>query len=117
MEAWSWFMVDRNAPDWYKKESRRAYLACFGTSGMFEQDDMENWTSITAVAKGHLASRQQLDSTMGMAPGGGTRHEPVAELARARAGLCRLRRVRPTSFSGLLGRPSRSGAGTRLAPA
>ena len=82
MEAWSWFMVDRNAPDWYKKESRRAYLACFGTSGMFEQDDMENWTSITAVAKGHLAARQQLDSTMGMAPGGGTRHEPVAELAR-----------------------------------
>jgi phenylpropionate dioxygenase-like ring-hydroxylating dioxygenase large terminal subunit len=79
MEAWSWFMVDRNAPDWYKRESRRAYLACFGTSGMFEQDDMENWTSITAVAKGHLAARQQLDSSMGMAPGGGTLYEPVAD--------------------------------------
>jgi hypothetical protein len=40
---------------------------------------MENWTSITAVAKGYLASRQQLDSTMGMGPGGGTLHEPVAD--------------------------------------
>ena len=27
---------------------------CFGTSGMFEQDDVENWTSITNMAKGHL---------------------------------------------------------------
>ncbi|MBO0731327.1 MAG: aromatic ring-hydroxylating dioxygenase subunit alpha [Acidimicrobiaceae bacterium] len=79
MEAWSWFVVDRNAPDWYKQESRRAYLACFGTSGMFEQDDMENWTSITAVAKGYLGARQQLDSTMGMSPGGGSLHEPVAD--------------------------------------
>jgi phthalate 3,4-dioxygenase subunit alpha len=78
-EAWSWFMVDSQAPEWYKDESLKAYLACFGTSGMFEQDDMENWTSITSVAKGYLSSRQSLDSTMGLAPDGGTLHEPVAD--------------------------------------
>ncbi len=40
---------------------------CFGTSGMFEQDDVENWTSITSVSRGAMGSNVLLDSTMGMA--------------------------------------------------
>ena len=47
-EVLSWFAVDREAPEWYKDASYKAYLMCFGSSGMFEQDDVENWTSITA---------------------------------------------------------------------
>ncbi|MGH9094028.1 MAG: aromatic ring-hydroxylating oxygenase subunit alpha [Acidimicrobiales bacterium] len=78
-EAWSWFVVDRNAPAWYKADSLQAYLTCFGTSGMFEQDDVENWTSITSVATGYLGSRQPLDSTMGLAPGGDPLHSPVSD--------------------------------------
>jgi phthalate 3,4-dioxygenase subunit alpha len=50
---------------------------CFGSSGMFEQDDVENWTSITSVARGRLAAQVGLISTMGMAPGGGTLHDPI----------------------------------------
>jgi hypothetical protein len=71
-ECWSWFAVDRNAPARFKEDSYKAYLMCFGSSGMFEQDDVENWTSITSVAKGRLGASVVLDSTMGMAPDGGT---------------------------------------------
>jgi len=78
-EVYSWFAVDRNAPDWYKADSYKAYLMCFGSSGMFEQDDVENWTSITAVARGQFASRVRLNSTMGMAPGGGTLRDPISD--------------------------------------
>ena len=63
--------VDRDAPAWFKEESFRAYVLCFGSSGMFEQDDVENWTSITNVARGWLASRVELDSTMGLRSDGG----------------------------------------------
>jgi phenylpropionate dioxygenase-like ring-hydroxylating dioxygenase large terminal subunit len=65
-EVYSWFAVDRNAPDWYKAASRKAYLMCFGSSGMFEQDDVENWTSITQMAKGQMAERLNLHSRMGL---------------------------------------------------
>jgi phthalate 3,4-dioxygenase alpha subunit len=75
-ECWSWFAVDHNAPEAFKRDSYKAYLMCFGSSGMFEQDDVENWTSITSVAKGRLGGQVVLDSTMGMAPGGGTLGPP-----------------------------------------
>ena len=65
-EVFSWFVVDSQAPDWFKEASHRAYLLCFGSSGMFEQDDVENWTSITAMSRGHLSRSVLLDSTMGM---------------------------------------------------
>ncbi len=66
-ECLSWFAVDRNAPPAFKADSYKAYLMCFGTSGMFEQDDVENWTSITSVSRGAMGSNVLLDSTMGMA--------------------------------------------------
>jgi phthalate 3,4-dioxygenase alpha subunit len=65
-EVLSWFAVDREAPDDFKRDSYRAYLMCFGSSGMFEQDDVENWVSITAVSRGTLARRLQLNSRMGL---------------------------------------------------
>jgi phenylpropionate dioxygenase-like ring-hydroxylating dioxygenase large terminal subunit len=67
-EVLSWFVVDSLAPAWFKRASYRAYLLCFGSSGMFEQDDAENWTSITSMSRGHLSSTVLLDSTMGMSP-------------------------------------------------
>jgi len=53
-------------PRQFKQDSMKAYLMCFGTSGMFEQDDVENWTSITNVSRGRLAATVTLDTTMGM---------------------------------------------------
>jgi phthalate 3,4-dioxygenase subunit alpha len=65
-EVLSWFVVDREAPDWYKAASYKAYLMCFGSSGMFEQDDVENWSSITQMARGQMAERLNLFNRMGL---------------------------------------------------
>ena len=65
-EVLSWFAVDREAPESFKRDSYRAYLMCFGSSGMFEQDDVENWVSITTVSRGAMARRLRLNSRMGL---------------------------------------------------
>jgi len=65
-EVLSWFAVDAEAPEAFKRDSYRAYLMCFGSSGMFEQDDVENWVSITATSRGSMARRLLLNSRMGL---------------------------------------------------
>jgi phthalate 3,4-dioxygenase alpha subunit len=77
-EILSWFAVDKLAPAKFKADSYKAYLMCFGSSGMFEQDDVENWTSITSVARGRLARRLKLNSRMGLDRDGQTLHDPIA---------------------------------------
>ncbi len=65
-EVLSWFAVDAEAPDEFKRLSYKAYLMCFGSTGMFEQDDVENWVSLTNTAAGSMARRLLLNSRMGM---------------------------------------------------
>ena len=65
-EVLSWFVVDKEAPEEFKKLSYKAYLMCFGSSGMFEQDDVENWVSLTNTAAGTMARRLLLNGRMGM---------------------------------------------------
>jgi phenylpropionate dioxygenase-like ring-hydroxylating dioxygenase large terminal subunit len=65
-EVLSWFAVDANAPEEFKRLSYKAYLMCFGSTGMFEQDDVENWVSITSTAAGSMARRLLLNSRMGL---------------------------------------------------
>ncbi|GAB3033235.1 hydrogenase [Mycobacterium bourgelatii] len=65
-EVCSWFAVDAAAPDDFKANSYKAYLMCFGSSGMFEQDDVENWVSLTTTAGGSMARRLLLNSRMGL---------------------------------------------------
>jgi phenylpropionate dioxygenase-like ring-hydroxylating dioxygenase large terminal subunit len=84
-EVFSWFVVDRSAPDWYKAASYKAYLMCFGSSGMFEQDDVENWTSITQMARGQMAERLNLNSRMGLLRDGRTVTETIDWPAPGRA--------------------------------
>ncbi|MPZ89671.1 MAG: aromatic ring-hydroxylating dioxygenase subunit alpha, partial [Nitriliruptorales bacterium] len=76
-EVYSWFAVDKLAPDWFKEVSYKAYLMSFGSSGMFEQDDVENWVSITQVARGRMARRLRLHSAMGLDTEGGLLHDPL----------------------------------------
>jgi len=78
IEVLSWFAVDRGAPEWFKEASYRAYLTCFGSSGMFEQDDVENWTSITAMARGQMAERLNLHGRMGLDRDGEPLTPPLA---------------------------------------
>lgn len=65
-EVLSWFAVDAEAPAEFKALSYKAYLMCFGSTGMFEQDDVENWVSLTATAGGAMARRLLLNSRMGI---------------------------------------------------
>lgn len=65
-EVLSWFAVDAEAPEEFKELSYKAYLMCFGSTGMFEQDDVENWVSLTNTAKGSMARRLLLNGRMGM---------------------------------------------------
>jgi phenylpropionate dioxygenase-like ring-hydroxylating dioxygenase large terminal subunit len=67
-EVSSWFAVDSAAPDDFKRNSYQAYLMCFGSTGMFEQDDVENWVSLTTTAGGSMARRLLLNSRMGLLP-------------------------------------------------
>jgi phthalate 3,4-dioxygenase subunit alpha len=65
-EVLSWFAVDKEAPEDFKRLSYKAYLMCFGSTGMFEQGDVENWVSLTSTAAGSMARRLRLNSRMGM---------------------------------------------------
>ncbi|MDR3660347.1 MAG: aromatic ring-hydroxylating dioxygenase subunit alpha [Mycobacterium sp.] len=65
-EILSWFAVDKEAPEQFKALSYKAYLMCFGSTGMFEQDDVENWVSLTNTAAGSMARRLLLNSRMGL---------------------------------------------------
>jgi phenylpropionate dioxygenase-like ring-hydroxylating dioxygenase large terminal subunit len=67
-EVCSWFAVDSAAPPQFKHDSYKAYLMCFGSTGMFEQDDVENWVSLTTTAGGSMARRLLLNSRMGLLP-------------------------------------------------
>ena len=66
MEMWSWFLVEADAPDWFQELSYECYVRTFGISGVFEQDDTENWRNVTRGTKGPFASRQTLNYEMGL---------------------------------------------------
>ena len=76
-EVCSWFAVDSAAPPQYKQDSYKAYLMCFGSTGMFEQDDVENWVSLTTTAGGSMARRLLLNSRMGLLSDGSPVVEPL----------------------------------------
>lgn len=76
-EVCSWFAVDSEAPPQYKQDSYKAYLMCFGSTGMFEQDDVENWVSLTTTAGGSMARRLLLNSRMGLRSDGSPVVEPL----------------------------------------
>jgi phenylpropionate dioxygenase-like ring-hydroxylating dioxygenase large terminal subunit len=75
-EVLSWFAVDAEAPEEFKALSYKAYLMCFGSTGMFEQDDVENWVSLTSTAAGSMARRLLLNGRMGLL-GDGTEVVPA----------------------------------------
>jgi phenylpropionate dioxygenase-like ring-hydroxylating dioxygenase large terminal subunit len=80
-EILSWFAVDQGAPADFRAASYKAYLMCFGSSGMFEQDDVENWVSITSTAEGTMARRLLLNSRMGLDHDGRPLAEPYGDFA------------------------------------
>jgi phenylpropionate dioxygenase-like ring-hydroxylating dioxygenase large terminal subunit len=72
MEIYSWLLVEADASTEFKEASRRAYILSFGPSGMLEQDDMENWRTISRTAQGtnskHVGQYAKMGETLGISP-------------------------------------------------
>src|SRR4051812_4314690 len=68
MEVITWFLVEKNASDDWKRRSRESFILTFSPSGIFEQDDTEVFTDITAAAAGTmpLVKRLTFNYTMGL---------------------------------------------------
>lgn len=79
MEILSWCAVDKEAPEETKRANERAYSASFGSSGMFEQDDTENWTYVTVAAKGATAANIALNYRMGLTRENQPIEEPLTD--------------------------------------
>jgi phenylpropionate dioxygenase-like ring-hydroxylating dioxygenase large terminal subunit len=62
----SWLLVDKDSPQEFRDQTHRAYVHTFGPSGIFEQDDMENWEDCTRVNRGKVAQRYGLHHGMGL---------------------------------------------------
>jgi hypothetical protein len=41
MEVITWLLVEKDAPEEWKKRSRESFILTFSPSGIFEQDDTE----------------------------------------------------------------------------
>jgi phenylpropionate dioxygenase-like ring-hydroxylating dioxygenase large terminal subunit len=63
---WSWIAVDRDASEEHRRESYETYVRTFGPSGIFDQDDMENWEDCTRASIGPAARRYTLNHRMGL---------------------------------------------------
>ena len=77
LQVWSWHLVERNAPDWWKRLGKRMYVQTFGTSGMFDQDDTENWEAQTRNSNTALTRRGEVMLHYEM----GIDAEPLTEFA------------------------------------
>lgn len=64
---WSWFAIDKSAPATLRRSSYDTYVRTFGPSGIFDQDDMENWEDCTRANAGPAARQHFLHHTMGLA--------------------------------------------------
>jgi phenylpropionate dioxygenase-like ring-hydroxylating dioxygenase large terminal subunit len=78
-ETLSWFAVDKGATPEFKEASYKAYLMCFGSTGMFEQDDMENWSLVTRMSSGQMGRRVQLHNRMGLLEDGSSISNPLID--------------------------------------
>jgi 3-phenylpropionate/trans-cinnamate dioxygenase subunit alpha len=65
-EVWLYVFVDKDAPDEVKRVLRQSAQRHFSPSGMFEQDDMDNWELSTAAAGGTISRNYPLHYAMGL---------------------------------------------------
>ena len=66
MEVWAWTIVDESMPEEVREAQRLYNLRTFGPSGIFEQDDGENWSEVQAVSHGFITNGVPLNYQMGL---------------------------------------------------
>mgnify|MGYP002845606477 FL=1 len=65
-ESWVYILVDKGAPPDVKSALRLSHQRHFGPTGMFEQDDSDNWRLSTAGCASVIGRRYPLNYTMGL---------------------------------------------------
>lgn len=65
VEVWALVLVPADAPDDVKEGYRRGVGRTFSPSGVFEQDDAENWSAIQRTLRGARARRTRFNAQMG----------------------------------------------------
>lgn len=66
MEVWAWTVLDKGMPEEVRNAQRLYNLRTFGPSGIFEQDDGENWSEIQAISHGWRTNKVPLNYQMGI---------------------------------------------------
>jgi len=66
MEIWAWVWCDKDAPQDVKDVQRVQSQYNFNASGMFEQDDGENWNQCTVASRGYVGRQQPFNYQMGV---------------------------------------------------
>jgi len=60
MEAWSWSLLYKDAPDDVNAAERQALLRTFGPSGTFESDDAEIWINMQKAMRGVQGRKRRM---------------------------------------------------------
>jgi hypothetical protein len=63
-DIWTYFFVDKDAPIEVKDALAAYYELYYGPGGMTQQDDMENWYTLTISSKGPMARKLDLNYQM-----------------------------------------------------
>lgn len=66
MEVWAWTVLDKSMPEEVRTAQRLYNLRTFGPSGIFEQDDGENWSEIQSISHGWRTNTVPLNYQMGI---------------------------------------------------
>jgi phenylpropionate dioxygenase-like ring-hydroxylating dioxygenase large terminal subunit len=64
MEIWSWSIFDKAASPAIKETAQQASLFRFSPTGVFEQDDMDNWAQVSNMARSVVAQRHPANYQM-----------------------------------------------------
>ncbi len=74
-EAYTWCLVDKQAPEEIRQALRRRLTLCFSPSGLFEQDDMDNFGQSTQSGRSRIGRQYPVNMQMGM--GKDHKHESI----------------------------------------
>lgn len=66
MEVYAWILVDKSMPPEVREAQRKHTIHGFSPSGMWEQDDGENWGQIQQVLGGAVGRRYAFNYQMGL---------------------------------------------------
>ena len=77
-EIWSFMIEDKTAPQEIRDLQRTSSMRIFGVSGIFEQDDMDNWNQCTTAGKSLMARKVAQYVAMGLGHEEVEGHEELA---------------------------------------